>query len=146
MIEKTIAYENFNGVKKTRKCLFHLNTAEISNWLATEGDYTLADRLEVIMEQRNGLETIKVFEDLIARSYGEKSLDGEQFVKNDEVRNGFIQSAAYPVLFNELLSDTSKAVEFFVGILPKDFSDEVEKIMKNMTEESPAQLSLVSEG
>lgn len=114
-----------------KKVLFHLNTAELTEWLSTDGDYTLDQQMAYIVEHRNGIETIKIFKDLIARSYGEKSLDGERFEKNEEKTTAFVQSAAYPVLFNELLTDADKAVEFFVGILPEDFASEVDKIMKN---------------
>lgn len=131
MIEKTIKYKNYNGQDREKKVLFHLNTAEVTEWLSTDGDYTLDQQMAYVIEHRNGIETIKIFKDLIARSYGEKSLDGERFEKSEEKTTAFVQSAAYPVLFNELLTDANKAVEFFVGILPEDFASEVDKIMKN---------------
>ncbi len=130
MIEKIIKYKNYNGQEKSRRCLFHLNTAEVTEWLSTDGDYGLDDRLNQILEERNGAETIDIFKDLIARSYGEKSLDGETFLKTPDITNRFICSAAYPELFNELLTDAKKAAEFFVGILPHDLSIQVDKIMK----------------
>lgn len=136
MIEKVIKYKNFNGKEREKKCLFHLNTAEITDWLSTDGDYTLDQRLSQIIESNNGAETINAFNDLIYRSYGEKSLDGERFMKDPEILRAFVESGAYPKLFEELLSDTSKAIEFFIGILPADFASEVEKIVANMSEES----------
>lgn len=131
MIEKTIKYVNYNGKEKEKKCLFHLNVAEVTEWMSTDGDYTLDQQLEKIVESNNSSETIRTFQDLIQRSYGEKSLDGERFMKSPEITRAFVETEAYPALFTELLSDTSKAIEFFVGVLPADIAKDVEKIMAN---------------
>ena len=45
-------------------------------------------------------------------------------------KSNFMETEAYSVLFMELVTDASKAAEFFNGIMPKDLGEQVEKLMK----------------
>lgn len=129
MYRKLIEYEDYNGNNRTKECLFHLNQAEIIKWLTTSGDYTLDKLLERLMEKRNGKEIMNIFDGLIRSAYGEKSLDGDRFVKNQDLVDAFVQTEAYSVLFTEVVTDAKKAAEFVNGIIPKKLSDEINKIM-----------------
>ena len=64
---------------------------------------------------------------IIHVAYGEKSPDGRQFNKSDDISKAFEATAAYDQLFYEMLTDTDKAIEFIKGILPVDVSKEIEK-------------------
>lgn len=131
MFEKTITFTDYNGEKREEKHCFHLNKAEIAKWLTTDGDYTFDKVLEKIVEKRNGKEVMSVFEDLIYRSYGEKSLDGRRFIKTEEVKRNFIETEAYSELFMELCTNSAAAAEFLIKILPKDLGDDVDKVFTN---------------
>lgn len=130
MIEKTVTFEDLNGVSKTETHCFHLNKAEFTKWLTTEGDYTFDQVIQRIIDSKNGLEMINVVDDVIHRSYGEKSLDGRIFLKSEEAWNSFKQSEAYAELFNELLTDWEKCLEFLIGVMPKDVAASVREEMK----------------
>ena len=130
MLKKTISYEDFNGVKRTEDFYFHLTKADVTKWVTMDGDYTLDKVIERMMNENNGKELIELFEDLIYRSYGKKSLDGKVFDRSKEVRDEFVNSAAYSELFMEIVSDANKAAEFINGILPKEMIDEVRKAIE----------------
>lgn len=140
MLKKSITFKDFNGSEITEDFYFHLNTAEIMKWLTTSGNYTLDKLLERLIEERNGKKIMNIFEDLISMSYGKPSLDGRKFIKNDELREDFLQTEAYSQLFMELVTDAKKAADFINAIIPKDLSDEVSKIMKDNPEGIPAEL------
>ena len=77
-------------------------------------------------------ELIKIFKELILMSYGERSLDGKSFIKKDPVtgkllRDEFEQTAAYPVLFMELATNTEAATEFINKVIPEDAAEAIEK-------------------
>lgn len=129
MFKKTITYEDYNGEMRTEDYWFHLNEAEIIQWLMTEGDYSLDQVLIRLMEKRNGKEVMKIFDDFIRLSYGEKSLDGKHFVKNKEIWENFRNTEAYSSLFMELVTDANKAVEFINHVIPKSLADSVTKAM-----------------
>lgn len=129
MTERTIEYEDFNGNKRKETFNFNLTQAETIEWLTTNGDYTLDRLILKLSEKNNGKEVMSIFKDLICRSYGEISLDGRRFIKNDEVRANFLETEAFSNLFTELVTDGSKASEFVRDILPKDFSAEIRKIL-----------------
>jgi len=131
MYIRDITYTDFNGEERTDTCCFHLTKAEVVDWLTTSGDYTLDKVVEKLVSSHNGKEIMNIFKDMIRRSYGVKSLDGKRFIKTKEVQDEFFESEAYSVLFMELVTDAAKAGEFFMGILPSDLSDEINKFMKD---------------
>lgn len=140
MLRKTITYTDYNGETRTEDFYFNLNKAEIIDWLTTSGNYTLDVVVDHLVKTRNTKEIVNIFKDLIYRSYGEKSLDGRRFIKSTEVKDGFIETEAYSVLFTELITDSSKAAEFFNAIIPADLAEEVEKAMAENPDGIPAEI------
>lgn len=140
MLKKTIEFTDYNDQKRIEEHYFYLNKAEVIKWLTTSGDYTLDKVLERLSNERNGKKIMEIFEDLIHRSYGKKSLDGRKFEKSDDIWNDFYQTEAYSVLFTELVTDAKKAAEFVNAIIPKDLADEVEKIIRENPDGIPAEI------
>ena len=133
MITKTIKYIDYNGVEREEKFLFNLSKAELMELeMGTTGG--LAETIQKIVETKDMPSIIKIFKDLILKSYGEKSLDGKRFIKIDEKGNplsvNFSQTEAYSQLFMELATNTSSAVEFIKGIIPSDIDIPEEEIKK----------------
>lgn len=123
MITKTITYNDYNGNERTEDFLFNLTTAELME-MEMSVDGGLAEKIDRITKTQKAPELIKIFKDLINRSYGEKSDDGRRFVKvNDAgvpLYIGFTQTEAYSQLFMELATNAEKAAEFVNGIIPTD--------------------------
>lgn len=140
MYKKTITFTDYNGENRTEDFFFNLSKADVIKWLTTSGDYTLDKVLERLSKERNGKKIMEIFEDLIHRSYGQKSIDGRKFEKTEEIWNDFYQTEAYSVLFTELVTDAKKASEFVNKIIPKDLADEVEKIIKDNPDSIPDEL------
>ena len=119
MLKKTITYTDYDGNERTEDFYFNLTKAEILEMeLSSNGG--LDKMISKIVAEQNGEKIIKIFKEIILKAYGEKSLDGKRFVKNDELREAFIQTEAYSNLFVELATDSDKAAEFVNGIVPKD--------------------------
>jgi hypothetical protein len=131
MLRRKITYTDFDGNERNDEFYFNLTKAEVIEWLTTSGDYTLDKVMDQLSKERNGKKIIEIFKDLIYRSHGEKSLDGRLFVKTDNVKQNFMASEAYSVLFTELVTDAKKAVEFINGIIPKDIAEEINNIMES---------------
>lgn len=129
MYKKTIKYTDYDGNPREEDYYFNLNKAEITKWLTTSGDYTLDKLLEKLSKERNGKEIMRIFEDLIYQSYGEKSVDGRRFIKTPEVKANFMETEAYSVLFMELATDAKAAAEFVSKVIPSDLSNEVQKLI-----------------
>lgn len=137
MLVKKIKYTDFNGQEREEEFLFNLNKSELIKWLTTNGGYTIEAILQKMIETENVRDMLNEFETLIMTSYGEKSLDGKRFVKTKEIQDNFKYSPAYDELFMELVSDASKAAEFFNKIIPSDLAAEVDKIMKENPDQVP---------
>lgn len=141
MLKKTIKYEDYEGIIREEDFYFNLSKAEVIRWLTTNGDYTLDKVLEKLSKERNGKEIMKIFEDLIHLSYGKKSIDGRRFEKTEDIWKEFYETEAYSELFMELVTDAKKASDFVNKIIPKTFSDEINKIMKENEKGIPAEVS-----
>ena len=80
MITKTIKYTDYNGVEREEKFLFNLSKAELMEMeMGTTGG--LAETIQKIVETKDAPSIIKIFKDLVLKSYGEKSADGKRFIK-----------------------------------------------------------------
>lgn len=129
MLKKDITYTDYNGQERTDSFYFNMSKAELAEMqLTLDGGFEAY--IQNIIDAKDGATMVKLFKDIILMSYGEKSLDGKRFVKNEEVRDGFAQTEAYSVLFMELISDDKAAAEFINGILPSDLQEQLQLVTK----------------
>lgn len=140
MLQKKIKFADYDGQPREGEYFFNLNEAETVMWMTTTGEYTLDKVLLRLSQERNGRKIMEIFEDLIHRSYGIKSLDGIRFEKSEEEWMKFKQSEAYSKLFMELVTDAKKAAAFVNAIIPKEMADKVSKTLLENKEGIPAEL------
>lgn len=119
MLKKTITYVDYNGTERKEDFWFNLTKAELVE-METGVTGGLSQMIQTIIQTQDVPTIVKTFKDLICKSYGVKSADGKQFIKNKEVLDAFIQSEAYSNLFMELASNAEIGAEFINGILPAD--------------------------
>lgn len=124
MLKKTITYHDYNDVERTEDFYFNLTKAELMEMeMGTTGG--LAEMITKIVNTQDVPAIMKIFKELILKSYGEKSADGKRFVKSEEISNGFAQTEAYSNLFMELATDDKASAEFMTGIVPHDLRQEI---------------------
>lgn len=132
MLKKKIKYTDYNGVEREEEFLFNLSKAEVTEMQMSSArglDRVIAE----LIKAENTPEIIKLFKEIIIKSYGEKSADGKYFIKVDE--NGhslgqkFAQTEAFSELFMELSQDSKAASNFMNGLMPSgiEISEEQQK-------------------
>lgn len=137
MLKKTIKYQDFNGVDREEVFMFHLSKAELMEMeMGTTGG--LAESIQKVVEAQDTVSIIKIFKDIILKSYGEKSADGKRFVKVSDagvpLSIGFSQTEAFSTLFMELATNADEAAKFIQGIIPSDIEipeDQLKQITQN---------------
>lgn len=117
MLKKTITYTDYNGVERTEDFMFNLTKAEILEMQLTK-DGGMDAAIKKIVDAKDAPEIMKVFKDLILKSYGIVSDDGRRFIKSREISDSFAQTEAFSMLFMELATDTDAASAFVNGIVP----------------------------
>lgn len=111
MLKKTISYTDLNGVQRTEDFYFNLSKPEIVKMqTSVKGGYDV--QLKSIGAGADGGQIMEFFEDLIHRSYGVKSEDGRRHMKSEEISRSFMESPAYEVLFEELVTNDKAAADF----------------------------------
>ena len=122
MLKKTITYTNYDGVEKTKDFYFNLKTSELIdlNYSSPKGfiDYT-----QKIIDSKDDGALWKAFRDIVLMAYGEKSEDGERFMKSPEISKAFEETEAFSVLVTELIQVENAASDFVNGIMPKDLAE-----------------------
>lgn len=122
MLKREITYENYDGVEVKETFYFNLTRSEII-MMGMEAEGDLAERLQTIIDKKDGKQIVKTFHDLLLRSYGEKSPDGRRFVKSPELSKAFSETPAFDAIFEELLMNPDKALDFVNGLIPKEYRD-----------------------
>lgn len=130
MLKKRVKYTNFNDEVKERDLYFNITKKEILD-MSLEDKGSLKEQIELMGKTQDPELVLSCYTKIVQMSYGEKSEDGEHFIKTSETARHFIESAAFDELFMELLSDANKMVDFVNGILPKDLLELVNKEMEN---------------
>lgn len=126
MLKKTISYVDYNGTKRTEDFYFNLTKAEISE-MELEIPGGMSEMLKRITAAQDTPTLVKIFKDLILRSYGVKSDDGRRFIKSQQLKEEFSQTEAYSELFMELATNADAASAFINGIIPADIAKESKK-------------------
>ena len=121
MLPKKITYTDFNGEEKTETFYFNLTEAELAK-MQLSSIASLDVMIKNLIETDDREKIVEIFDKFILMSYGERSIDGKYFKKEDSIRgryaDDFKASGAYNALFMELVTDTKAVTDFINGILP----------------------------
>lgn len=133
MLQKEIKFVDYNGVERKEKFNFNLSKAEIMEMeMGTTGGFS--EMVQKIIDAQDTPSLIKLFKDLILKAYGEKSADGRQFIKSEELSRAFSQTEAYTELFMELATNAEEATKFINGIVPADLAEKANAELKALPE------------
>lgn len=117
MLKKTITYTDYNGNERTEDFWFNISKVEA---IEIQAEYN-GDFEEMILRltsEQDMKKIIEIFQYIVLKAYGQKSLDGRRFVKTPELQNEFAQTEAYVNLFMELAGNADEAARFIRGIMP----------------------------
>lgn len=130
MLKQTRTYVDYDGNERTEDFYFNISKAELMEMeLSTSGG--MEQMIKSIIAAQDMPKVISLFKEIVLKAYGVKSPDGKRFIKNDDLREEFMQTEAYSDLFMELATDSEKASAFINGVMPKDIQEEVKKNGKN---------------
>lgn len=116
MHKEVIIYNDLNGVQRTEDFYFDLSKPEIVKMQAsTKGGYDV--QLRSIAASLDGAKIMDFFENFISKSYGVKSEDGRRFMKSEEISRSFMETPAYEMLFEKLVTDDKYAADFVNAVM-----------------------------
>lgn len=117
MFKYEIPYTDYNGVERKETAYFNLSKAELMEMeLSTKAG--VEEMIRVLIATNDNAKVVKIFKDLILKSYGIKSEDGRRFIKSQELRDQFEQSEAYSEFFMKLLqNEDSLQTKFINGVI-----------------------------
>lgn len=126
MVTKTIKYTNYNGEEKTKTCLFALSKADLIKLNAKYGD--ISEYVGKLTKNNDTSKFVDFFiDEIVVKAYGEKSEDGESFIKDPARTTAFRYSPACDELLMELLTDESGGdiTKFIEDIMPADIKSKM---------------------
>ena len=128
MLKKTIKYVDFDGTERSEEYRFHLSKSELMEMeLSTSGG--MERMVNRIVNARDAKSLVKIFKEIILKSYGELSDDGKYFIKvkdGHKLADDFAQTEAYSELFMELTTNEEAAAEFINGIVPASLREQIQ--------------------
>lgn len=127
MLKHEITYTDFDDEKVTETLYFNLSKTELLEMDAEHGEQGLANWAEQLVKIKDTKTLFAEFKKIVINSYGEKSPDGKRFVKNDEIRENFANSAAFDEVMVQLMTNEETMANFIKGVMPKELAEEIEK-------------------
>lgn len=119
MLKKTMTFVDYEGNERTENHYFNLTKSEcLKMEMSTNGGMTKL--IIKLIEAQNMPEVMEIFENILFKAYGEKSMDGRQFIKSPELSTAFSQTPAYDQLFVTLCTDADEAAKFINAIIPDE--------------------------
>lgn len=131
MFERTFTYEGFDGKQYKDTWGFYLSKADLLE--IQLGSFVGLDQLiKRLIDTQNGKEIMAIIKEIILKSVGRASQDGKRFIRNQEIRDEFEQTEAYSQLFEELVMDGEKAMDFIIKAVPREIGEKMKlEIAKN---------------
>lgn len=124
MLQKKIKYTDFNDVERTETFYFNLTKTELAE-MQNSKNGGLDKFMQRIVDTTDQPELMKLFKQIILKSYGIKSDDGKRFMKSEELSREFEESLAFDELFMSFMENPDELTAFVQGILPKDISSQI---------------------
>lgn len=122
MITETITYIDFDGNERTEDFQFNFTEAELMNIQFSE--IGGVDKLIIkIIQTKDEVGLIKLFQMFIDKAYGVKSPDGRKFVKSKEALDDFKYTEAYSKFYMKLIMDQDYASKFINGCIPSNLRE-----------------------
>ena len=122
MFERTFTYEGFDGKQYKDTWGFYLSKADLLE--IQLGSFIGMDALmRRLIETQNGKEIMAIIREIILKAVGKPSSDGKRFIRNAEISEEFHQTDAYSQLFEELVLDGDKAMEFIMAAVPREIGE-----------------------
>lgn len=128
MFKYTLNYKNFRDEDKTKVLRFNLSETEMRDLIKNDPSFNpgyLASLRTENVEELQPFDIMKMYDiirKLVVYSYGEISEDGDQFRKNEEMVDAFVQSAAYEAFMDKILGletgDSTVLTAFLTEVLP----------------------------
>lgn len=117
MIKRSYKFVDYNDNEREETYYFDLRDDEIVKLeLGTKGG--LSEKIKRLTAAQDIPEIIKVFEDVVKMSYGEKSADGREFIKDPVLTKSFMQTRGYSMLFMDFITKENFASDFFNELVP----------------------------
>ena len=112
MFKLPITFIGFDGKEKTRDFYFNLTKADLAKiHLSLPGGFD--GFLERLDDDPEVEDIVNVFEKIILKSYGKRTIDGK-FIKSKELSEEFSASDAYSELFIKFLDNEDNFVNKFL--------------------------------
>lgn len=112
MFKLPITFTGFDGKEKTRDFYFNLTKAELAKiHMSLPGGFD--GFLERLNDDPEVEDIVNVFEKIILKSYGKRTIDGK-FIKSKELSEEFSATDAYSELFIKFLDNEDDFVNKFL--------------------------------
>lgn len=114
MLKQKVKYEDFDGNIQDETLYFNLSRMELVALQGRYGKEDMAKYIEKLIEDKNLEKMYELLNDIVLTAYGIRSEDGKRFIKNEQIREEFVQSLAYEALIEDFHDETRKVLENFV--------------------------------
>lgn len=119
MLKETVTYKNLDGVEVSKELYFNISTSELTELDKAFGGNAF-EKMSNLSENNSVMEVVSSLNNIILIAYGERTPEGDGFIKNDEVRNRFKYSLALEAYISLLLRSPEALERFRDGLVSQE--------------------------
>lgn len=113
MVRRSITYKNFKDEEVTRWFQFNISKTELVDLDKSYGGQ-FKEVIEAAVDAKDGMKLYDIIKDLIVRSNGEATEDGERFIKTKEVQDKLTETDALSEFIFGMLDGDAKSLLAFI--------------------------------
>ena len=116
-------FTDYDNNEREEDFYFNFTEAELTH-MQLEKIGGLAAMLQKIIATKDVPKLMNLYEQILQKSYGEKTPDGRGFHKSKELTQNFMETEAYSQIYMRLATDTKAAQDFINHVIPKKMQDQ----------------------
>ena len=123
-------FPDYEGNEREEDFYFNFTEAELTHLQFSELG-GLAAMIRKITATQDTPKLMQLFEEILQKSYGEKTADGRGFHKSAELTQSFTETEAYSQIYMRLATDHKAAQDFINHVIPKKMQEQVKQAQTN---------------
>ncbi len=116
MLKQRVVYTGFDGEQVEEDLYFNLSRLDLIELNQKYGNKDMVAYIDEVVKNKDVFELYSILKDIVLKAYGVRSDDGKRFIRNDKVKEEFLESLAFAQLIEDFHENDKALNNFIINI------------------------------